>query len=53
MPTEVPTQEEFQKVVDALEAMTGTFDIPENVQPAVKAVLEWLASKLNGSITWS
>jgi type III secretion system FlhB-like substrate exporter len=53
MPTQVPTQEEFAALVESLNELAGKIEIPEEVKPAIKAVLEWLCSKLNGSVTWS
>ena len=53
MSVEVPTKESFEKLVAVVDQLAGEIQIPEELKPAIKAVLEWLASKMDGTITWS
>lgn len=49
----VPTEDEFQALVALVEGLAGNVAIPDSIKPALKDVLEWLVSKLDGTITWS
>ena len=52
MPSYVPTKEEFDQLVTVVNELAGKIELADEMKPLIKAILEWLASKLNGKIIW-